>query len=219
MRSESGTERNFAHYIEVFLDVSLEVLKSRNKKGLYTAALNQGEVPGVHYSVEFPKNPDLMLNTDGSIFVSECLKSIQNVSWKEKNEYNKDTDYWKAYYKQRQSALEQASDFEHKMLKYTNDRNAGNVGYLLDLGCGNGRDSVFFARNGIHVVGIDASDIAIEMLGRAYEYDKHLDFICDDFVTADALFQKEYDYCYSRFTLHAINEKQENQLLGMYIRH
>ncbi len=80
----------------------------------------------------------------------------------------------------------------------------------MDLGCGNGRDSIFFSESGIHVVGIDASNVAIGMLENEYKGNEYLEFICDDFVTAEALFQREYDYCYSRFTLHAINENRRN---------
>ena len=38
--------------------------------------------------------------------------------------------------------------------------------------------------------------------------------MCDDFVTASVLFHREYDFCYSRFTLHAISERQEEQLIA-----
>lgn len=38
-------------------------------------------------------------------------------------------------------------------------------------------------------------------------------FICDDFVNAESIYQIQYDYCYSRFTLHAINEREETQIL------
>ena len=32
---------------------------------------------------------------------------------------------------------------------------------VLEIGCGNGRDSYFFAQQGLHVVGVDASQVAI----------------------------------------------------------
>ncbi len=83
---------------------------------------------------------------------------------------------------------------------------------LIELGCGNGRDSLFFAKNGINVTGIDASETAIDELRNMVELDNCI-FICDDFVNAEAIYQIQYDYCYSRFTLHAINEQQEEQIL------
>ena len=211
---------NFAHYIEVFLDVSMDVLKKRDKKGLYANAISQDHIPGLHYDPEFPKEPDIVLHTDGSISVKECVEKIQNISCREKNEYNKDTSYWNTYYQQKPVILNECSSFAKEMMKFINDSSAmsDNPRYLLDLGCGNGRDSVFFADNEIHVIGIDASNVAIEMLQQAHEKNKYLEFICDDFVTADVLFQRKYDYCYSRFTLHSINEKQENQLINNVYR-
>ena len=38
-------------------------------------------------------------------------------------------------------------------------------------------------------------------------------FVCDDFVTCKALYQVQYDYFYSRWTIHAVSEKQEWELL------
>ncbi len=205
---------NFAHYIEIFLDVSMDILKLRDKKGLYLHSNIQDGLPGLHYMAEFPQNPDVILNTDGSVSVQQCVKRIQDVTYKEKEVFNKDTVYWNEYYQQKPEILNECSPFAREMQKLICDRTeAGEMKYLLDLGCGNGRDSLFFAGNRIHVVGIDASNVAIEMLERTHGDDEYLEFICDDFVTANVLFQREYDYCYSRFTLHAISEKQEEQLI------
>ncbi|MCH5248463.1 MAG: adenylyl-sulfate kinase [Lachnospiraceae bacterium] len=206
---------NFAHYIEVFLDVSLDILKKRDKKGLYLNTDSKDELPGLHYEAEFPKEPDIVLHTDGSVSVKECVERIQNISCREKNEFNKDTSYWNTYYQQKPGILNECSSFAREMMNMINSSNTSDgARYLLDLGCGNGRDSVFFADNDLHVIGIDASNVAIEMLQQEHEANDFLEFICDDFVTADVLFQRKYDYCYSRFTLHAINEKQEEQLIN-----
>ena len=83
----------------------------------------------------------------------------------------------------------------------------------MDLGCGNGRDSLFFLSNGLYVTGVDASDVAIEKLKRITGNDNKAEFICGDFVTDEAIYSRKYDYIYSRFTLHAINSSQQNELL------
>ena len=41
-----------------------------------------------------------------------------------------------------------------------------NVRKVLDLGSGHGRDSIFFASNGIEVGALDYSAIAAEILGK-----------------------------------------------------
>ena len=38
-------------------------------------------------------------------------------------------------------------------------------------------------------------------------------FVCDDFTRTNALYQQQFDYCYSRFTLHAVNLEQEEYVL------
>jgi len=207
---------NFEYYIEIFLDVSMEVLKKRDKKGLYLHVKKDDEVPGVHYAPEFPKDPDLILNTDGSVSIQECVKRILGITYRNKSAFNKDTVYWNAYYRQQPSILSTCSSFARDMLNVIKAQKMEEKGikYLLDLGCGNGRDSVFFAENGMHVIGIDASNVAIEILEQTHGQAEHLEFMCDDFVTASVLFHREYDFCYSRFTLHAISERQEEQLIA-----
>ena len=41
-----------------------------------------------------------------------------------------------------------------------------NIKKVLDLGAGHGRDSIFFASNGIEVEALDYSAIALEILGK-----------------------------------------------------
>lgn len=83
----------------------------------------------------------------------------------------------------------------------------------MDIGCGNGRDSLYFERNGLKVVGVDASSTAIDRLN-AMQIGNNSMFVCDDFVTCRALYQSQYDYFYSRWTMHAISERQEDELLN-----
>ena len=83
---------------------------------------------------------------------------------------------------------------------------------LLDLGCGNGRDSLFFLSKGLRVTAVDASDIAIKRLS-ALDC-KNAEFICGDFVATPVVYSQKYDYCYSRFSIHAITADQEELLLS-----
>ena len=65
-------------YIEVFLDVPVDVLKKRDQKGMYSQFEN-GKVQnlaGFDVEVEFPKDPDLVLKNDGSLTVRECVEEI-----------------------------------------------------------------------------------------------------------------------------------------------
>ena len=82
----------------------------------------------------------------------------------------------------------------------------------MELGCGNGRDSLFFEKLGLNVTAIDASRSAIKKLQEENERD-NICFICDDFVCSPTIFAGQYDYCYSRFSIHAINEEQEKEVI------
>ena len=86
--------------------------------------------------------------------------------------------------------------------------------HILDIGCGNGRDSIYFLSRGLRVTGIDASDVAIDNLKQITSGDSMAEFICGDFVNDSTVYGRKYDYAYSRFTLHAITSSQQNELLS-----
>lgn len=202
--------KNVQGYIEIFLDVSIDVLMQRDRKGLYSRYKDGKviELAGLDLDVEFPKNPDIVLKNDGSLSVKECVNRILEMTANYKEDYRRDAEYWNQYYEKSGLGMGKPSRFALDMLQYM--QKGKN---LLDLGCGNGRDSIFFVESGLRVTGIDASEKAIELLNQYYDKAENVIFICDDFVTSKALYQQQYDYCYSRFTIHAIDEKQELELL------
>lgn len=201
--------KNIENYVEVFLDVDMETLRKRNRKDLYSANSN---VAGIDVKVEFPKTPDIVIVNDGTGSLEEDVRQILEYKVVPRKKWNEDESYWNEYYRnqfaQNQGGgTEPPSLFARAMLENYMER--GNA--LVELGCGNGRDSLYFAENGMNVTGIDVSEVAIRKLQQSNT--NHCVFICDDFVNAEAIYQIQYDYCYSRFTLHAINEEQEAQIL------
>lgn len=191
-------------YVEIFLDVPFDILRSRDKKALYSSnniTLND--------AIEFPKNPDIVLRNDGSISISDFLQSIKEIVPKRLDDFSRDRDYWNKYYLSTPPEIEEPSDFARTVLPYM--RNSGGR-QVLELGCGNGRDSLFFLKNGMHVTGVDASEVSIELLNKEAKQFEHAFFICDDFTKCRALFQRQYDFIYSRFTLHAITYEQETEM-------
>ena len=207
--------RNIHGYVEVFLDVSLEVLQKRNKKNLYSSSnTNQkGNVVGLNANVEFPTDPDIRLVTDGSVSVTECVEKIESLIPRRESDFDRDSNYWNKYYANRASFDLKPSGFAVYLMKEI--LSAEEVGKeLLEIGCGNGRDSLYFLLNGVHVTGIDASEYAINELQKKISKYPNAIFICDDFVKCKAVYQRQYDYIYSRFTLHAINESQQAELFS-----
>ena len=55
--------------------------------------------------------------------------------------------------------------------------------------------------------------MAIERLREITAQDTSAEFFCGDFVNDSRIYSRRYDYVYSRFTLHAINTSQQNELL------
>ena len=71
--------KNIKNYIEVFLDVPMDELIRRDKKKLYSKALN-GElkdVVGIDIKAEFPKNPDIKIMNYGSVDINDSVKKIE----------------------------------------------------------------------------------------------------------------------------------------------
>lgn len=73
---------NIPDYFEVYIKVSLETLRRRDQKCLYSQA--QADVAGIHVQVEEPKNPDLILENDGDRTPEEQVKLISIKSCEEK---------------------------------------------------------------------------------------------------------------------------------------
>lgn len=197
-------------YVEIFLDVPFEVLQSRDKKGLYSGQ-KEGKVQnvaGLDMDVEFPENPDIVIRNDGSIRVEDCVKKIINYKIPIRDSVYRDVNYWNQYYDENPTKpLGNESKFARDILAYISDDAS-----LIEFGCGNGRDSLFFASKGLDVTGIDVSENAIEMLNKANTFE-NATFLCEDFTGESAIFKVQHDYCYSRFTLHAITEMQEQYAL------
>ncbi len=200
--------KNNKAYIEVFLDVPMEVLIDRNQKGLYSQYQEKKitNVAGIDIQVEFPQNPDLVIKNDGSKSIKSCVDQILSIPVTISEEFKRDTNYWNAYYSKSPNINEPslfAQDVGKKLSKSKT---------ILELGCGNGRDSIYFSKLGLNVTAIDASDGVIRQLKQENDED-NICFICDDFVSSSAIFSGQYDYVYARFALHAINEEQETEVL------
>lgn len=200
--------KNNRGYVEVFLDVPINILIERDQKGMYTQ-YREGKINnlvGIDMQVEFPKSPDIRIINDGSMTIKDCVDEILKYKIVFSSDFDRDTDYWNRFY-QANHKIENPSLFATtvgKQLLPNRD--------ILELGCGNGRDSIYFYNLGLNVTAIDASDSVINMLQKKYQ-DGNICFICDDFVCSPTIFEGQYDYCYSRFSLHAINDEQESEVI------
>lgn len=194
---------NIPNYKEIYVRVTKETLIKRNQKGLYTAGHN---VVGVDLPFDEPKSPDLVVQNDGDRTPLEQVEEIERVFYPNIVENPIDnTDYWNQYY-QNKVCSTQPSPFAQYVSTLVEPGKT-----LVDLGCGNGRDAIYFAGLGLNVVAMDLSDSAIHMLEE--QQVPNARFLCGDFISHPAHQPGAYDYAYSRFTIHAINQKQESLLL------
>lgn len=69
---------NIHNYREIYIKVSMDTLRVRDQKGLYsgTTEEKQKEVVGIHMDIEEPKHPDLVLQNDGERTPGELAEEI-----------------------------------------------------------------------------------------------------------------------------------------------
>jgi SAM-dependent methyltransferase len=88
---------------------------------------------------------------------------------------------------------------------------------ILEIGCGNGRDAIFFSSRGHPVKAIDASEVAIEKNKTANNRNPLIKFIHLDAREVRQLISENRDkinVIYSRFFLHSITEDIQEEIIS-----
>lgn len=130
--------------------------------------------------------------------------------------------YWDSFYESSSISLKSLpSQFAAFSIGeiLTNHPNGTIVDGIIELGCGNGRDSNFFATYGLKLLGLDSSIEAIELC-RNYNCFDHVYFVQQKAADAyfdikDFLIGKNCVAVYARFFLHAIDEGEEHKVLSL----
>lgn len=115
-------------------------------------------------------------------------------------------EYWNGFYDETGAPVRQ-SDFAEFVYKDF----AEVCEAIVDVGCGNGRDTFYFATKGIKSVGIDQSDYVVkENINKISPNLKNISFHQGNFSTFEYNeLPLETISIYSRFTLHSINYDEE----------
>lgn len=113
--------------------------------------------------------------------------------------------YWNQYYKSKKIDLPN-SDFSKFVLKNIRPKSS-----LVDIGCGDGRDTKYFAKNDIFATGVDYSSVVIKK-NKQYT-NSNLNFKKIDLNNLNS-YKNYFDYGYCRFIFHAINHDLEAVLLN-----
>lgn len=103
----------------------------------------------------------------------------------------------------------QCGDAFPELLEYLNTTRKGAT--LLDLGCGQGRDSVLAARGGFDVVGVDLSEVGLDQLRKEVRREKlPLELVCDDVVSFRT--RRRFDVVVLDRVLHLLLNDEEREL-------
>lgn len=122
-----------------------------------------------------------------------------------------DKKYWKDFYKTKKVSSD-ASLFA----KFVKGAYVEKEHSLIELGCGNGRDCVFLAKDGVEVLAVDQCESEIADLRLKYNL-PNLKFECADFTKLKDT--HSFDIIYSRFTLHSIKEEEEDDVIAWSYKH
>lgn len=131
-----------------------------------------------------------------------------------------DKQYWDTFYKDH-SFREDISEYStFARFCFDNFLNK-EPKTLVELGCGNARDALFFAQQGHYVLAVDQS---IDSEVKNNKHHSNLEFLESDFIRPMYCFYdgetlyyhptpNKINVFYSRFTLHSITEENQKELL------
>lgn len=203
---QESNRKDIGTYIEVFLDVDIEILKQRDSKSLYSKTTEN--VVGIDLSYDIPKSPELYLDNSSINRLDDNIKKVIRCieqSAREKSTTISNKKYWEEYYKAHMKPIGNSS-FAEFISDYVS-----NNGTFIELGCGNGRDSFYFSENfNLKITAVDQCGEEMKFLNKNYGNNK-LTFIEDDFTRLEN--DMNYNCIYSRFTLHAVDEEAEDRTL------
>ena len=115
--------------------------------------------------------------------------------------------YWDEYYKKDNAPSFPSPFAEYVASKLSTKQN------ILEIGCGNGRDSKYFSSKGHHITGLDRSAEAIELCKNLYSRDESIEFFYGTITDIAKTNKKKFDLIYSRFVIHAMSLNEELEML------
>jgi len=124
-----------------------------------------------------------------------------------------DVEYWENYYKKNNMPFAH-STFAQYVESFIEDGDT-----IIELGCGNGRDSVFFAETfkSSTIYALDQCGQVLDTLEDNFGTD-NISFIQSSFTNSDIAkldFKPDTKkHAYSRFTLHSITEEEEDYVIN-----
>lgn len=197
----SWVDTNVDRSVLIYLKVPRDERLSRDKstKNIYSS---MGDVSKLY---DEPTSPDIVVENHGATSPDEAARLVFDAYKETIGQSGSDKgrpEHWNEYYKGAELVFE-PSDFAT-----TVSRKFGQPVELLEIGCGNGRDSAYFSNIGNKVVALDPSMEAINLCQNKHN-DESIQFINCKLPALGSSYDLKFDVVYSRFCLHAMTEKEE----------
>ncbi len=191
---------NVDRALQIYLKVPESERRHRDKatKNIYGA---MGDISSLY---DEPTAPDVVIENYDAISPDVAARLIVD-AYRSKGQALSDKGraaHWNEYYGGTGLVFE-PSNFAVSVSKAI----AGSVN-LVEVGCGNGRDSIYFATLGSDVTGLDVSSAAIDLC-RATHFHPKIRFLNCALPDLGSERDGSFDIVYSRFVLHAMTEKEE----------
>ena len=190
----------------IYLRVPLEERRKRDEptKGVYKKISNLNDL------YDEPTSAALVIDNYGDTTPNDAVNrivQILNVAGHTSGADHKRKQHWKNYY------LE-AEQHKHPttFAKYIASKLAPKS-LVVDVGCGNGRDTIYFAEQGHATIGVDVSSEAIDLCKSMHNPSINR-WVCGTINTIKGDLLEQVDAIYSRFSIHAMTLSEEMDLLS-----
>lgn len=195
---------NIENSSQIFLSVPPETRIERDAKtkGIFS----DKDLNDDYYDI--PKNADLLINNYGDQTPEESAEMIiQSFNKKVQSSVDKGrSEHWKSYYSE-----SHAPEFPSPFAIAVEEELNPNLS-ILEIGCGNGRDSFYFASKKHNVTSMDRSEAAIEAC-KNINHQEEIDFLAGTIDQCEDELNGNFDVIYSRFVIHAMPLEEEIGLL------
>lgn len=125
----------------------------------------------------------------------------------------RDSEWWDSFYSDKSKPIPIFTDRPDENLVSYIEKGIFKPGKVLDVGCGNGRNSIFLAKSGFQVDAIDFSQKSIDWAcENARSQSVEVNFYCDSIFNL-CTSPHTYDYIFDSGCLHHIKPHRRNQYL------
>jgi len=114
---------------------------------------------------------------------------------------------WNNQFMKQNYYREKEISFAHETVEFIKKQNTQNP-KLLDLGCGQGQDSIFFTDNGFQVTAMDWSKEALSSI-----VDKRIKKVCQDMRNLSIFKPKTFDVVYCVFSIHFFRREEAQKII------